>query len=62
MKQPKKTKYTVLVKVMVETELLISAESFEEALADAKTYDVKDVVEFHTPYNDGSIEVVGVYK
>jgi sugar/nucleoside kinase (ribokinase family) len=58
----KKERYEVYVKVIVETSLNISADSFEEAIAKAKEYGVKDVVDFDTAYNDGSIEIIGVLK
>lgn len=54
--------YFVSVKVLVDTTVTVRAESFEDALIKGRELDVKDVVEFDTDYNDGSIEVSGVYK
>lgn len=58
----KKHNYNVFVKVELETEISISAESFEEALTKARELKTKDVVEFDTPHNDSNVEIVGVYK
>lgn len=52
--------FDVWVKVTVETVIPIKAETFEEALAEARTYGVRDVVSFDTDFNDGGIEVTGV--
>lgn len=57
----KNKKFNVIVKVSVETELEISAESYEQALEKAREYNVKDVVDFNTPFNDGNISVSGIY-
>lgn len=54
--------YEVYLKVMVETSLEVSAESYEAALEKARNFGVKDVVEFDSPYNDGSISVIGIYN
>lgn len=62
MAKKKQKKFTVIVKVVVETELDIAADSYEEALAKAGEYTVKDVVEFDTPFNDGNIAIGGVYS
>lgn len=53
--------FNVTVKVTVETVIDISAESYEQALEKAREYSVKDVVDFDTDYNDGSIEISGIY-
>lgn len=58
----KNTNYTVLVKVELETELQISAQSFEEALNKARELQTVDIVSFDTSHNDSSVEVVGVFK
>lgn len=54
--------YQVYFNVNVETVVEISAQSYEEALSKAREYDVKDIVEFDTVFNDGSVQVVGVYN
>lgn len=54
--------YTIQLKVMVDTCLDIKADSYEDAIKKAREIGVKDVVDFDTDYNDGSIAVVGVYN
>lgn len=62
MTKKKNKTFNVSLKVIVETDLEISAESFEEALAKAREFGVKDVVEFDSSFNDGSVAVMGVYN
>lgn len=54
--------YTVFVKVELETEVSVSAESFEEALSKARELKTTDIVSFDTSHNDSSVQVVGVFK
>ena len=54
--------YTVNVKVTVDTNVTINAPSYEEALVKARELGVKDVVEFDTDFNDGSIAVTGIWN
>lgn len=54
--------YEISVKVTVDTNISISAKTYEEALQKARALEVKDVVEFDTDYNDGSIAITGVYN
>lgn len=53
--------YTVMIKVMLRTDVEISAESFEEALAKARELNTVDIVEFEGGHNDSEVEVEGVY-
>jgi hypothetical protein len=53
--------YTVMIKVMLRTDVEISAETFEEALAKARELKTPDVVQFDGSHNDSEIEVEGVY-
>lgn len=62
MSKKKNKMYQVYFNVNVETVVEISAQSYEEALSKAREYDVKDIVEFDTVFNDGSVQVVGVYN
>ncbi len=57
----KNKEFNVILKVVVETEISISADSYENALIKARELGVKDVVEFDTSFNDGSIEIGGIY-
>lgn len=57
----KNKEFNVILKVVVETEISISADSYENALIKARELGVKDVVEFDTSFNDGSIEISGIY-
>lgn len=54
--------FTVMLKVVLDTDVEISAESFEEALAKARELKTTDIVEFTGGHNDSSIEVNGVYS
>lgn len=59
----KKSKtYEVQVKVMVDTTVLVSANTYEDAIAKARDLGVKDIVEFDTDFNDGNIAILGIYN
>jgi hypothetical protein len=58
----KKAEYVVMVVVSVETEVVINADSFEDALAKARKLGVKDLVSFDTVFMDGEVKVAGVYS
>lgn len=58
----KDKKYNVYVKILVETELKINAQSLEEALDKARKYKVKDVVDFDSDFIDGNISVIGIFN
>lgn len=57
----KNSTYRVFVKVELETEIDVSAVSFEEALIKARELGTMDVVSFDTPHNDSKVKIVGVY-
>lgn len=62
MTKKKINSYTVSVDITLSTTVDIKAESFEEALAEARELKVPDVVEFEGDYCDGDIAVSGVFK
>jgi len=53
--------YAVTFKVVVETPVDIGAQSFEEAIQKARTYEVKDIVDFNTDFIDGDISITSVW-
>lgn len=53
--------FSVSLLVKVDTNIKIQADSLEQAIEKARLYEVKDIVEFDTEYNDGSIKVTGAY-
>ena len=57
----KLNQYSVMVKVVLETEVEVSAESLVDALEKTKDLTVVDVVDFKTPHNDSEIKVTGVF-
>lgn len=54
--------YEISFKVIVDTTIQISAESYEQALTKAREYSVRDLVAFDTGFNDGSVAVTGVFN
>jgi hypothetical protein len=54
--------YSISLKVVVDTDIEIKAKSYEEALEKARQIKVRDVVEFDTCFNDGSVSITGVYN
>ena len=54
--------YTVMVDIKLSTDVEIKADSFEQAIEEAKKLAVTDIVEFEGNFNDGEVEVMGVYK
>lgn len=61
-RKPKHKTYDVSVKVVVDTTISITASSYEEALTKARELGVRDVVEFDTDFNNGSVAITGVYN
>ena len=53
--------FIIAVKVILDTTVEIKAESLEEALKQGRELGLRDVVEFDGDFNDGSIEVTGVF-
>lgn len=62
MSKKRHKKYTVYFKVKVETPVEIIADTYEEAIAKAREFQVKDVVEFDTEFTDGEIRIAGVFE
>lgn len=54
--------YTIMVNITLDTDIEVSAMSLEEALEKAKKLELTDVVSFDGNYNDGQMEVRGVFK
>ena len=62
MTKKKHQTYTVLLSLRLDTDLEISAESFEDALAKARELKTTDVVDFEGGHNDSEITVTGVFN
>ncbi len=56
----KKQTFEVSFRVIVDTTISITADTYEEALERARGYEVRDIVSFETDYVDGKIKVTGV--
>ena len=54
--------FTVYAKVTIECGITIKAESFEDALERSKELKEADFVDVFQDYNDGSLEITGVFK
>ena len=54
--------YSVMAKVVVDTDVEISAPSLEEALIKARKLDIHDFVKILGSHNDSGVEVKGVWK
>ena len=57
----KQKTFTVHFDLKLVTTLDLRADSLEEAIAKAREYGVKDLVEFESDYIDGEVEVTGVF-
>ncbi|HKZ41351.1 MAG TPA: hypothetical protein VJ044_10345 [Candidatus Hodarchaeales archaeon] len=57
----KQKTFTVQFDLKLVTTLDLRADSLEEAIAKAREYGVKDLVEFESDYIDGEVEVTGVF-
>jgi len=58
----KLNEYTVMIKIELDTDITIRAASLEDAIEQSKSIDLRDVVKFDGGYNDGNIEITGVFK
>ena len=58
----KRKRYTVQMKLDLLLDTEVSADSLEDAIAQARQIGVRDIVEFDAGYNDGEIKVVGVFE
>lgn len=58
----KKKTFSVTFNVEVHTSIEIQADSFEEALTKARTYEVKDIVDFDTDFIDGQVKVTTIWN
>lgn len=54
--------YNIMARIVVISELTVSAKNFEEALEKSKSLREKDYITIDEEYNDGSFEVVGISK
>lgn len=54
--------YTVSLRIVVETNIEVPAENYEQAISKAREIKVKDVVEFDTDFNDGNIAILGIFN
>lgn len=54
--------YSVMAKVVVDTDVEISAPSLEEALIKARKLYIHDFVKILGSHNDSGVEVKGVWK
>lgn len=61
-KTSKLKKYTVSVRVDLETTVDISAESLEDAVVKARELNMHDVVSFDGDYCDGCLKIHGVWE
>ena len=59
-KSEARQRFVAMVKVTIDTMVPLRAKSFEDAIVEARALKEKDVVEFDTDFNDGSIEVSGI--
>jgi len=53
--------YTVCAKVVVETDVVIDAESLEDAIDRSKSLIIQDFIKIKGNYNDGSLTITGAF-
>lgn len=61
MKENKRKRFDVHVRVTVDTVLEILAFDADDALDQAREIEVKDVVQFDTSFSDGNVSIKGVH-
>ena len=54
--------FTVMLKVVLDTDVEISAETFEDALSKARQLMTTDIVSFEGGHNNSTVQVTGVFE
>ena len=62
MKSAKKRRtFAVGLGIRIWTEIEVEASTYEEALEKARKLELKDIVDFDTPFNDGGMDIISLY-
>jgi hypothetical protein len=62
MAKGKRKTYTIMARLVLDVDVEVSAESLDEALAKSKDLDVHDFADIKGGYNDGSMNITGVFE
>ncbi len=54
--------FTILAKIVLETNIEVSASSMEEALEKSKSLKINDFIDIHGDHLDSELDINGVYK
>jgi hypothetical protein len=54
--------FTVAVKVVLDTDVEISAATFEDALEKARELSITDIVDFDGSHIDSNVDITGIFQ